>query len=196
MKILHDNIVLSEAAKISTNKFDVNIFRRGKYTELDSLEREYVESKDKLEALRMYMERFIIKYKGKKTQYMIKYHETDKNGLFLSMTSNRVKILKEEMKKDKNGFKDRLVSYRSNYTKDVKEVIGDYVNIIHKKSDDNRSYNVSSKKIKDVLNFNTKYTVKDAVSDLKRAFENKLLTNTLNNEMYFNIKRMQSLGIQ
>ena len=74
MKILHDNIVLSEAAKISTNKFDVNIFRRGKYTELDSLEREYVESKDKLEALRMYMERFIIKYKGKKTQYMIKYH--------------------------------------------------------------------------------------------------------------------------
>ena len=53
---------------------------------------------------------------------MIKYHETDKNGLFLSMTSNRVKILKEEMKKDKNGFKDRLVSYRSNYTKDMKEV--------------------------------------------------------------------------
>jgi len=122
MKILHDNIVLSEAAKISTNKFDVNIFKRGIYTELDDLEREYVESKDKLEALRVYMERFIIKYKGKKTQYMIKYHETDKNGLFLSMTSNRVKILKEEMKKDKNGFKDRLVSYRSNYTKDMKEV--------------------------------------------------------------------------
>jgi len=56
------------------------------------LEKEYVESQDKLEALRLYLERFVIKYKGKKTQNMIKYHETDKNGLFLSMTSNRVKI--------------------------------------------------------------------------------------------------------
>ncbi len=101
MKILDKNMVLSESAKISTVRFDVNIFKRGIYEELDNLEREWVESKDKLEALRKYMERFIIKYKGKKTQHMIKYHETDKNGLFLSMTSNRVKILKEELKKAK-----------------------------------------------------------------------------------------------
>ncbi|MHA2341208.1 MAG: MutS-related protein [Candidatus Hodarchaeales archaeon] len=122
MKILDKNMVLSESAKISTVRFDVNIFKRGIYEELDNLEREWVESKDKLEALRKYMERFIIKYKGKKTQHMIKYHETDKNGLFLSMTSNRVKILKEELKKDKEGMNERSISYKSNYTNETKQL--------------------------------------------------------------------------
>jgi DNA mismatch repair protein MutS len=122
MKILNDNIVLSKAAKISTIKFDINIFKRGIYTKLDGLEKEYVESQDKLEALRLYLERFVIKYKGKKTQNMIKYHETDKNGLFLSMTSNRVKILKEELKKDKVGNDPRWIEYKSNYTKEISKI--------------------------------------------------------------------------
>jgi DNA mismatch repair protein MutS len=86
------------------------------------LEKEYVESQDKLEALRLYLERFVIKYKGKKTQNMIKYHETDKNGLFLSMTSNRVKILKEELKKDKVGNDPRWIEYKSNYTKEISKI--------------------------------------------------------------------------
>ena len=68
------------------------------------------------------------------------------------------------------GFKNQSVN---ELAKDVKEVIGSDVKIIHTKSDDNRSYHVSSEKIRDVLNFNTKYTVKDAVSDLKNAFEKK-----------------------
>ena len=122
MKILDENIVLTESAKISTVRFDVNIFKRGIHPELDGLEKEWVESKDKLEALRMYMERFVIKYKGKKTQHMIKYHETDKNGLFLSMTGNRVKILKEELKKDKLGDNERTIQYKSNYSNIVKEI--------------------------------------------------------------------------
>ena len=63
-------------------------------------------------------------------------------------------------------------------------------------TDDNRSYHISSKKIKDIIGFETSYTIKDAVVDLKIAFQENLLTDTLNNEMYYNIKRMQSLGIQ
>ena len=54
---------------------------------------------------------------------------------------------------------------------DVKEIIGNDIKIINTKSDDNRSYHVSSKKIKEVIGFETKYTVKDAVQDLKEAFE-------------------------
>ena len=91
------------------------------------------------------------------------------------------------------GFKNQSVNELAN---DVKEVIGSDVNIIHTKSDDNRSYHVSSEKIRDVLNFNTKYTVKDAVSDLKNAFEKKSLINTFNDEFFFNIKRMQSINLK
>ena len=90
------------------------------------------------------------------------------------------------------GFKNQSVN---ELAKDVKEVIGDDIKIINTKSDDNRSYHVSSKKITDILGFNTKYTVKDSVSDLKNAFEKNLLANSFEDEKYFNIKRMQSIKL-
>ena len=85
MKILDDKLILTESSKISTTRFDVNIFKRGQYQSLDNLEKEYCESKDKLECIRSYLERFIIKYKNKRTTNMLRYHETDKNGLIYSM---------------------------------------------------------------------------------------------------------------
>ena len=91
------------------------------------------------------------------------------------------------------GFRNQSVNELAN---DVKEVIGSDVKIIYTKSEDNRSYHVSSEKIRDVLNFNTKYTVKDAVLDLKNAFEKKDLLNTFNDEFFFNIKRMQSINLK
>jgi nucleoside-diphosphate-sugar epimerase len=91
------------------------------------------------------------------------------------------------------GFKNQSVNELAN---DVKEVIGDDIKIINTKSDDNRSYHVSSEKIKEVLGFNTKYSVKDAVSDLKIAFENKTLVNTFNDEFFFNIKRMNNINLK
>lgn len=91
------------------------------------------------------------------------------------------------------GFKNQSVNELAN---DVREVIGDDVKIINSKSDDNRSYHVSSEKIRDILGFETKYTVKNAVSDLKNAFEKKLLINTFNDELFFNIKRMNSIKLQ
>ena len=91
------------------------------------------------------------------------------------------------------GFKNQSVNELAN---GVKEVIGSDVKIIHTKSDDNRSYHVSSKKIQDVLGFETKYTVQNAVSDLKIAFEKKILTNTFNNELFFNIKRMNNINLK
>jgi len=78
----------------------------------------------------------------------------------------------------------------------VKNIIGDDVKIIKSKTDDNRSYHISSKKIKDILNFNTKFTITDAVKDLKEAFEKKLFEDTLNNDLYFNIKRMNNLNLK
>jgi Nucleoside-diphosphate-sugar epimerases len=90
------------------------------------------------------------------------------------------------------GFKNQTVN---EIAADVKEVIGDDIKIINTKSDDNRSYHVSSKKIREILGFSTKRTVKDAVLDLKSAFEKKLIENSLHDEKYFNIKRMQSIKL-
>lgn len=78
----------------------------------------------------------------------------------------------------------------------VKNIIGKDVQIIKSKTDDNRSYHISSEKIKNVLNFNTKFTIHDAVNDLKQAFEKNLFKDTLNNDLYFNIKRMNNLNLK
>ena len=113
------------------------------------------------------------------------------------MVNSYVAILNAEPKKINGqifnvGFKNQSVNELAN---EVKEVIGSDINIINTKSDDNRSYHVSSKKIKDILGFETKYTVKDAILDLKNAFEKKLLTNTFDDEFFFNIKRMNNINL-
>ena len=77
----------------------------------------------------------------------------------------------------------------------VKAVVGEDVNLITTPTDDNRSYHISSQKIKDELGFETTYTIRNAVEDLCAAFDKGLLANSLDNEMYFNIKRMQSLRL-
>tara|TARA_Y100001958_G_C21179023_1_gene509266 strand:- start:359 stop:1339 length:981 start_codon:yes stop_codon:yes gene_type:complete len=71
-------------------------------------------------------------------------------------------------------------------------------NVVLKKIEtkDTRSYHISSEKIKDIIGFETKLTIEDAVQDLKSAFEKKLLINTFNNELFFNIKRMQAIKLQ
>ena len=78
----------------------------------------------------------------------------------------------------------------------VRDEIGEDVTLKTTPTDDNRSYHVSSKKIADVLDFTASHTIKDAVSDIKNAFEKGLLPNSLEDEMYFNIKRMQSINLQ
>ena len=79
---------------------------------------------------------------------------------------------------------------------DVKSVIGDDVKLVFSKTDDNRSYHISSEKIRNELGFVPKKNIKDAVKDLKNAFESKVLQNTLENEIYFNIKRMKNLNLK
>ena len=78
----------------------------------------------------------------------------------------------------------------------MRDVIGKDVVLKTTPTDDNRSYHVSSKKIAEVLGFTASHTIKDAVCDLKKAFDSGLLPNSLEDERYFNIKRMQSLSLQ
>ena len=78
----------------------------------------------------------------------------------------------------------------------VKKVVGSDVKIVNMQSNDDRSYHISSSKVETVLNFKPNFTVEDAVIDLTKAFEKKLLPNSLDDEKYFNIKRMQSINLK
>ena len=78
----------------------------------------------------------------------------------------------------------------------VKGIIGQDVKLYSQPTNDNRSYHISSKKIKKILSFETIKTISDAVNDLKLAFEKGFLPNSLTDEKYFNIKRMNSIQLK
>ena len=78
----------------------------------------------------------------------------------------------------------------------VRDVIGEDVKLKTTPTNDNRSYHVSSRKIADILGFTANHSIRDAVIGLKNAFDNKLLPNSLEDERYFNIKRMQSINLE
>ena len=77
----------------------------------------------------------------------------------------------------------------------VKSIVGEDVKLITTPTDDNRSYHISSKKIKEDLGFEATHTIREAAKDLCFAFDKGLLPNSLENEMFFNIKRMQNLEL-
>jgi len=74
--------------------------------------------------------------------------------------------------------------------------VGDDVTLVTTPTDDNRSYHISSEKINSALGFTAKHSIRDAVADLVNAFNSDLLPNSLDDEKYFNIKRMQSLELK
>ena len=78
----------------------------------------------------------------------------------------------------------------------VKNVIGNDVELEKIESSDNRSYHISSNKIFEELNFKTKYSIKNAVENLKISFESGLIKNSLENKKFFNIKMMQHLNLK
>ena len=90
------------------------------------------------------------------------------------------------------GYENQSVSM---IAETVKNVVGEDVKLITTPSDDNRSYHISSQKIKDEIGFETTHTIQDAVEDLCAAFDKGLLPNSLEDEMYFNIKRMQNVEL-
>ena len=80
--------------------------------------------------------------------------------------------------------------------KTVQEVVSGNVKLVVSPTDDLRSYHVSSEKILKELGFATRHSIKQASIDLVQAFEKGLLPNSLEDERYFNIKRMQSIHLE
>ena len=78
----------------------------------------------------------------------------------------------------------------------VKNVIDPHLPIKTVPTDDNRSYHVSAKKIADDIGFVAKYSIEDAVEDLKRAFDDGKIPDSMDDVRYFNIKMMQSINLK
>jgi len=78
----------------------------------------------------------------------------------------------------------------------VREAVGNDVEIAVIPTDDNRSYHVSSEKIRRELGFAAIRTVTDAARDLVDAFENGLVPNPMTDPRYFNIKMMQQAKLK
>ena len=59
-------------------------------------------------------------------------------------------------------------------------------------TDDHRSYHVSSERIRRELGFSASRTVEDAIVDLREAFAAGKVPNSMTDDRYYNIKRMQN----
>ncbi len=67
------------------------------------------------------------------------------------------------------------------------------IEISRTESNDNRSYHINSDKIFKHLGFKPRYTIEDAVRSLCKNFKNGTIKNSFEDDIYFNIKRMQKL---
>ena len=77
----------------------------------------------------------------------------------------------------------------------VQGVVGNDVEIVTSPTNDNRSYHISSEKIKRELGFVATHTLNDAVSDLLGAFRANKIPDALTDDRYYNIKRMQRIKL-
>lgn len=78
----------------------------------------------------------------------------------------------------------------------VRDVVGGGTAIGVTPTDDLRSYHISSEKIRRELGFVPTHTISDAVRDLKAAFDAGLVPNSMEDSRYFNIKKMQEIGLK
>jgi len=78
----------------------------------------------------------------------------------------------------------------------VRNVAGRDVEVVTTPTDDNRSYHISSEKIKRELGFVPKHTIEEAVRDLVAAFEAGQIPQPMTDIRYYNIKTMQALNLK
>jgi len=78
----------------------------------------------------------------------------------------------------------------------VRRVMGDDVEIVTTPTNDNRSYHVSSAKIKKELGFVADHSVEEAIHDLVAAFRAGKIPNPMTDARYYNIKTMQQINLR
>jgi nucleoside-diphosphate-sugar epimerase len=77
----------------------------------------------------------------------------------------------------------------------VQKQVGEPLAIHHSDTNDLRSYRVDSSKILTKLGFKPIYSVDQAIIDLQKEFLSNRFQDSLENPMYFNIKKMKELSL-
>ena len=78
----------------------------------------------------------------------------------------------------------------------IRNVVGRSTEIVTTPSDDNRSYHISSEKIRRELGFTPSHTIEDAARGLVDGFKAGLIPNSMTDIRYYNIRTMQSLKLR
>ncbi len=96
------------------------------------------------------------------------------------------------------GYDNMKMKDIAQTVKDVvsKEMKRNDIEIVTTSTNDNRSYRVSSEKIKKELGFSPKRSVADAVRDLCAAYKAGKIPDPANDKRYYNIKTMQAVGLK
>jgi len=94
------------------------------------------------------------------------------------------------------GYQNMSINEIANLVKEV--VSKEYPNkenikIIKTSSSDNRSYHINSDKIKKILGFRAKRTITMAIKDLCDAFKQNKITNSFEDDFYFNVNRLKKI---
>jgi len=77
----------------------------------------------------------------------------------------------------------------------VREIVGSNVEIVTTSTDDERSYRISSERLRAETGFTPSHTIEDAVQDLCNAFAAGRVVDPMTAEQYYNIKTMQRLRL-
>lgn len=94
------------------------------------------------------------------------------------------------------GYENHTVSQIAGMVRDVVgERTGKLVDIATTPTNDNRSYHVSSEKIRRELGFAPSHTIGDAVDSLVAAFKAGRVPNAMTDKVYYNIKTMQDVHL-
>ena len=78
----------------------------------------------------------------------------------------------------------------------VRGVVGRATEIVTTPSDDNRSYHISSEKIRRELGFVPTHSIEDAARGLLEGFQSGKVPNPMTDIRYYNIKTMQNLKLR
>ncbi len=77
----------------------------------------------------------------------------------------------------------------------VRNVVGPDVKLVTSETDDNRSYHISSERLKRDLGFEAKHSIENAVQDLVAAFHEGRIPDSMKADRYYNIRRMQAVNL-
>lgn len=91
------------------------------------------------------------------------------------------------------GYENLQVASIAEFVKS--EVLGD-VEIAVEPTDDLRSYRITSDLIAKDIGFRPKHTIREAVADLCRAFEEGKIPDPMTDPRYYNIRTMQNLNFE